>query len=237
MTSENKQRPLFRHELKFNITQAQKFVITSKIKDVLSSDPNAKNGGYMIRSLYFDDRWNRAYEEKMSGIAIREKYRIRIYDYKDNVIKLERKTKQGSYIYKQAANLTKDEVEMIINGKYRFLEKREENLCKEFYVECMVNGMRPKVIVDYEREPYILDAGEVRITFDMDVRAGMLNYDIFDKKLPTISCLQPGMLVMEVKYTEFLPQIIRNILPPEQSEYMAMSKYVLCYDKRYGILM
>jgi len=237
MKSEKKQRPRFRHELKFNITEAEKYVITSKIKDVLAIDPNAKNGGYTIRSLYFDDRWNRAYEEKMSGIAIREKYRIRIYDYNDNVIKLERKTKQGSYIYKQAVKLTRDEVEKIMNGEYRFLEKRKENLCKEFYVECIVNGMSPKVIVDYEREPYIFDAGEVRVTFDMDVRAGMLKYDIFDKHLPTLPCLDTGMLVMEVKYTEFLPQVIRNILPPEQSEYAAISKYVLCYNKRYGILM
>lgn len=239
MTMMNNQgnRRRFRHELKFVINEAEKQVITSKIKDVLSFDENAENGEYMIRSLYFDDMWNRAYEEKMSGIATREKYRIRIYNYSDRAIKLERKTKQGSYILKETANLTREEVDAILLGDYTFLMHKDSNLCKEFYMECIANQMRPRVIVDYEREPYVLKEGNVRITFDMSVRAGMLSYDLFDETLPTLPCLEPGTLIMEVKYTEFLPQIIRNILPPENSEMIAVSKYVLCYDKRYGIVM
>ena len=226
----------YRHELKFRISELEKAKIIARIADIVSLDTNAVNGQYMIRSLYFDDIWNSAYEEKMSGIASRRKYRIRVYNCSDGQIKLEKKSKQGNYICKEAANLSRDEAEKILAGDYVFLRRREEALCREFYAECMTSVMRPKVIVDYERVPYVYEAGTVRITFDMNVRAGMLSYDLFDKSLPAIGVLTPEELIMEVKYTEFLPQIIRNILPPEDSELTAASKYVLCYEKKYGII-
>ena len=83
------------------------------------------------------------------------------------------------------------------------MEHSEEPLCREFYVEYMSNVLRPRVIVDYEREPWILDAGTVRITFDMNVRAAVDGFDVFDRGLPTLPVLEPGKLVMEVKFTEF----------------------------------
>lgn len=119
----------------------------------------------------------------------------------------------------------------IIRGDYGFLLKSSHPLCQEFYVECMSSVMRPRVIVDYEREPYIMDAGTVRLTFDSHVRAAVLSNDIFDPTLPSFETMPPGKLVMEVKFTEFLPQIVREVLPPTASEFTAVSKYVLCYEK------
>ena len=76
-----------------------------------------------------------------------------------------------------------------------------------------------------------MDAGTVRITFDSDVRAAVRGYDIFDATLPTLPVLEPGKLVLEVKFTELMPQLVRNILPPQAAEFTAVSKYVLCYEK------
>lgn len=146
-------------------------------------------------------------------------------------IKLERKRKRDSWIYKEDASLTHGQFDRILAGDVGFLEHSEEPLCREFYVEYMSNVLRPRVIVDYEREPWILDAGTVRITFDMNVRAAVDGFDIFDRTLPTLPVLEPGKLVMEVKFTEFLPQIVRDILPGKAQEITAASKYVLCYDK------
>lgn len=162
---------------------------------------------------------------------MRKKYRIRIYDYSDRVIKLERKRKRDSWIYKEDASLTHGQFDRILAGDVGFLEHSEEPLCREFYVEYMSNVLRPRVIVDYEREPWILDAGTVRITFDMNVRAAVDGFDVFDRSLPTLPVLEPGKLVMEVKFTEFLPQIMRDILPGRAQELTSASKYVLCYDK------
>ncbi len=221
----------YRNEWKYLIDTAQKELICKRLSPFLTLDKHAKNGGYMIRSLYFDDFFNSAYEEKDAGVLRRKKYRIRIYNCSDSSIKLERKKKFGSYIFKEAASLTRDEVYKILDGDYDFLLESDKSLCREFYYECVSNVMRPRTIVDYDREPWIMDEGTVRITFDMDVRAAIGSYDIFDSTLPALSVLEPGKCVMEVKFTEFLPQELREVLPDRASEFTAVSKFVLCYEK------
>lgn len=221
----------YRNEWKYLIDTAQKEAICSRLAPVMQLDDNARDGGYLLRSLYFDDYFNTCYDEKDAGILQRKKYRIRIYNYSDRSIKLERKKKFGSYIFKESARLTRDEFYKILDGEYDFLLKSEQSLCREFYYECVSNVMRPRTIVDYERQPWISDAGTVRITFDMDVRAAIGSYDIFDKSLPALPVLEPGKCVMEVKFTEFLPNYVREILPDRASEFTAVSKYVLCYEK------
>lgn len=221
----------YRNEWKYLIDTAQKELICQRLDPFLKLDPHAKNGGYMIRSLYFDDYYQSAYEEKDAGVLHRKKYRIRIYNCSDKSIKLERKKKFGAYIYKESASLTRDEVFQILDGHYDFLLRSDKPLLQEFYVECVSNVMRPRTIVDYDREPWILDEGTVRITFDMDVRAAIGSFDIFDSTLPALSVLEEGKCVMEVKFTEFLPQFVRDILPDRASEFTAVSKYVLCYEK------
>lgn len=226
-----KTKEAFRHEQKYLISLKDKYLIRQRIRNIMALDKHVKQESYTIRSLYFDDYWNSAYEDKQAGVLIRKKYRIRIYNYPDQVIKLERKRKHGAYIYKEDAPLTKEEFYKILDGDYGFLLKSPHQLCREFYVECMANVLRPRTIVDYEREPWTLEAGTVRVTFDENIRAAVGSFDIFDANLPTLEVLEPEKLVLEVKYTEFYPDIIKEIIPADATEYTAVSKYVLCYDK------
>lgn len=227
--SESRER--FRNEWKYLISEPERIVLNQRLSCILKPDPHAGDGGYRIRSLYFDDYWNSALEEKEAGILMRKKYRIRIYNCSDRMIRLERKKKFGSYIYKEDAKLTRQEAEWILDGRYDFMLHHPEPLVREFYVECICSCMRPKVIVDYEREPWILDEGTVRVTMDRNVRAAVGSFDIFDSALPVLPVLEPGKLVMEVKFTEFLPQIVRSLIPPSAQEFTAVSKYVLCCEK------
>ena len=158
----NKSREAFRNEWKYLISTSEKDMLMLRLKPFLQPDPHAGEGGYCIRSLYFDDYWNSAYAEKEAGVLMRKKYRIRIYNNNDKFIKLERKKKFGSYIYKESAPLTREEVEKILKGDYAFLLYSPHSLCREFYIECTCNMMRPRTIVDYERIPWILDAGTQR---------------------------------------------------------------------------
>lgn len=221
----------FRHELKYRISNGEKQIIKKRLDEVLKKDEHAVQGIYRIRSLYFDDFWNSAYEDKLSGIAVREKYRIRFYEYNDAHIKLECKHKQGNYIYKEAASLTREETERILQSDFSFLAERKEELCKRFYYQCISRLLRPRVIVDYVREPYIYEAGDVRITFDSEIREAQFLGDLFDPYLPSHAVMDAGELIMEVKYTSFLPEFIRQIIPAGASDYTAASKYVMCYEK------
>lgn len=225
-------RSVFRHELKYIISEVEKEIIKNRLKEFMSQDKHAVNGSYFIRSLYFDDFWEDAYFEKEAGTDERKKYRIRTYNLEDSVIRLECKRKKGQYINKISAKLNRQEVEQIMRGDIEFLRDRKEQVCKDFYIESKINMLRPKVIVDYEREPYVCPFGDVRITFDEHVRSGVFENDIFDKNLPVLETLPPHQLIMEVKYTEYLPEIFRNLLQVDNSYYTAASKYVLCLQKR-----
>lgn len=221
----------YRHELKYLINQADYTLLRLRFSTFMKKDEHVNADGiYTVRSLYFDDYYNSAYNEKYMGALNRQKFRIRTYNHSNEVINLERKIKWSSYIDKQIAKLTKFEVENIIDGNISRFLKSSFPLHQVFYYEHLTNVLRPRVIIEYEREPYILDAGNVRITFDHNIRAGMGPMDIFDKQMTSISLLQPGMVIMEVKYTNFLPSLIRNLLAPDASDFLALSKYIMGCD-------
>jgi hypothetical protein len=122
-------------------------------------------------------------------------------------------------------------VDKIINKDFDFLLKSPHDLHKVFYYESTSNLLRPRVMVEYEREPFVLDAGRLRITFDKNVRAGLEGFDIFNKEMPMIETLDPERLILEVKYTEFLPKLIQEVIPAKASDHAAVSKYIMCCDK------
>ena len=228
-------KPIYRNEWKYVISRKEAELLKRRLRPLLHLDPHASQDGYEIRSLYFDDYKNTAYVQKLMGVYARKKWRIRIYNYSDKKISLERKKKSGSYIFKESVDISRQEFDSIMDGDYGFLLKRKENLCGEFYAECVMNLLRPKVIVDYVRLPLILDEGTVRITFDSEVAAAVGGFDIFDETLPKLPAIEPDVEVLEVKYTEFLPQIIKEVLPLDGEEFVAFSKYVSCYDAAHHL--
>jgi len=224
------EKNLYRHELKYLINYGDKELLCTKLNSLMKKDTNVLDGKYKVRSLYFDDYYHSAYEEKIQGLYARQKYRIRIYNDDDSVIRLECKIKRGSFISKKSALLTREETGWILDGKYDFLLKKENPLFHEFYFQCATNVMRPCVIVDYEREPYVYRAGDVRITFDTDIRSAMLNNDFFRSDLSCIYAIEYDKMVLEVKFTEFLPKIIQQVLPLRSSELVAFSKFTACLE-------
>jgi len=222
----------YRNELKFIINYADYALIRARLSPVMKRDNHVNgNGMYTIRTLYFDDFLNSAYNEKYAGVLNRQKFRIRIYNYSDQVINLERKIKYDRYVYKQLANLTRNQVFEILAGNYDCLRDCSHPLYTIFYYECRSKLLRPRTIVDYEREPFVMEAGEVRITFDQHVRVGVDGWDIFNEKMAMREVMQPDFLVMEVKYSGFLPILVRQLLPKNSTNYSAVSKYVLGCDQ------
>lgn len=222
----------YRFELKYIINYADYALIRARLSPLMKRDEHVNgNGMYTVRSLYFDDFLNSAYNEKYAGVMNRQKFRIRIYNFSDKVINLERKVKYDRYVYKQVANLSRGMLNEILMGHYDCLRDCEGPLYGVFYHQCRSKLLRPRTIVDYEREPFFMDAGSVRVTFDQHVRVGMDGWDIFNDKMAMKEVLQPDCLVMEVKYSEFLPDLVRQLLPRKAAEYSAVSKYILGCDQ------
>lgn len=225
----------YRHELKYLMSLGEAEYLCTRLRLTLPKDPHAeKNGGsYYIRSLYFDSWDERAVSEKISGVEFRDKYRIRIYNYSDKTIKLERKHKSGQFIKKEGIPLSRKECERLIKGDFSFLLTRKEAFAKELYAAWRLQQLKPKVLVDYEREPFMYPVEDVRITFDRNVRTAMRCTELFDPHVPTYPTDDYGdCCIMEVKFARFLPGYIRSLIQVDAGEHVAASKYLACrqYD-------
>ena len=88
--------------------------------------------------------------------------------------------------------------------------------------------MHPVVIVDYTRETFVYPTENVRITFDKGLKTGLFSTDLFSKDIFTVSPLDTGREILEVKYNRFLPDFISELLNDTPTERSAISKYVLC---------
>ena len=221
-----------RHELKYLITPAELSVLRSVLKPVMQLDPNGdENNEYIIRSLYFDTINDDALEEKIAGVGNRKKYRIRIYNFSDKVIKLECKSKYGDLISKQSVSIPRELAEQLIAGDPEGLQRMRHPLLHDVFREMRTRLLRPAVIVDYVREAYIHPAEEVRITFDKQLRTGLYSKDIFNPNLPTYPVFDDPVEVLEVKYDEFLPTYLQSILSGVTAQRSAVSKY--CWCRRY----
>ena len=199
---------------------------------IMKHDSNvANNNQYHIRSLYFDNFKNSGIFEKQSGILQRKKYRIRIYNFEKNVIKLERKERVGQYIRKFSSKLSYSNCQEILNGNINSLKSSENDLENSFYADLRSENYLPSVIVDYDREPLTYTYGNVRVTFDTNLKSGLYQTSLFDKNLKMVRVIEEPQLIMEVKYDNYLPDIIRNAIQINSSTRYAISKFVIC--KKY----
>ena len=216
----------FRHELKHYINFSDYISIKSRLRSIMHIDKNAnENNEYKIRSLYFDNVYDKALMEKVIGVPKRHKFRIRFYNDNHEFIRLEKKSKIRGLCLKDSEEITKEECEKIINGDIEFLRDSNKKLFIDLYSEMKGNLLRPKTIVDYTREAYIYPIGNVRITFDKSVRTGLNNINMFDDNLATIETIDNKYIVLEVKFDEFLPQIIRDIIQVKERRATSISKY------------
>ncbi|WP_061996464.1 polyphosphate polymerase domain-containing protein [Clostridium sp. ATCC 25772] len=216
----------FRHELKHYINMSDYMAIKNRLTQIMRLDKNAnQNNEYKIRSLYFDNLNDKALMEKINGINRREKFRIRFYNDDYSFIKLEKKSKINGLCGKDSAKITKEQCEKIIEGDIEFLKHSNTPLFVELYAKMKGDLLKPRTIVDYTREAYIYPTGNVRITFDKDIRTGIHSKSIFDANVPTISSIDNTFVVLEVKYDEFLPEIIQHIIQTNDRRATAISKY------------
>jgi len=218
----------YRHELKYMITTRQYEVLSRRLKNMMDTDDHAgEDNKYHVRSLYFDNPYNRCLNEKLAGIYRRDKYRIRLYNHDSGLIRLERKMKLGQMTRKESLRLSKEECQSILNGRYRLLLEKDNITAHNFFKELTINAYRAAVLIDYRREAFVKKEGNVRVTFDSNLRSGSFRKDIFNKNIPTIPLIESKWIIMEIKYDEFLPESIAGVVRHRGSRRLSVSKYVL----------
>ncbi len=219
--------PDFRHEWKHEISFSDRLALRARLRAVCRPDGHTAEGRYFIRSLYFDNSSDKALREKLDGVDKREKFRIRYYNFDPSLIHLEKKCKRGGLGSKAIATVTVEEAQAIVDGRLDWMPDSGRPLIQELYHKMRTQGLRPKTIVDYTREPFVYPAGNVRVTLDYDIRTGLRCTDLLDPDCVTIPAGEP-VTILEVKWGAFLPDIIRDIVQLEGRRSAPFSKYAAC---------
>lgn len=219
---------VYRNELKHIITPADKAAICANMRAVAKLDGHVnENGTYLIRSLYFDNLADKALREKLDGVNEREKFRIRYYNGDTSLIHLEKKSKKNGLGCKLSADLTAQEAQRIVDGDVNWMATSGRPLVVELYAKMKSQGLRPKTIVDYTRIPFVYGPGNVRVTIDYNIRTGLNCTDFLNPDCITIPAGDP-VILLEVKWDEYLPSIIKRAVQVKSRRAAAFSKYQIC---------
>lgn len=217
----------YRHEWKHEINASDLIALRQRLRAVAVPDQNGVDGRYFIRSLYFDNLADKALREKLDGVNRREKFRIRYYDYDTTVIHLEKKSKWNGLGRKETADLTAGESQSIVDGELEWMKDDPRPLVRELYGKTRAQGLRPKTIVDYTREAYLYRPGNTRMTMDYNIRTGLGCTDFLDPDCVTVPA-GAAPIILEVKWDQFLPSVIRDIVQLDGRRTAPFSKYAAC---------
>ena len=231
MMIKEKQPSKLRHELKHSINPQDDLLLTSRLRKLFRHDTHAdSHGSYRVSSLYFDTPYDKALRQKIDGVNQREKFRIRYYGSDTSFIRLEKKFKINGLCGKHSAKLTAEQARQILSGDIGFLLDSGHPLLLELYSKMRGQLLAPKTIVTYDREAFLYEPGNVRITLDRNLRSGLASVDFLNPQLNHTS-VHDGLTVLEVKYDEFLPELVRMAVQLPNRQASAYSKYAVC--RRY----
>lgn len=226
-----------RFENKYIVTTGQIQLIQCHLEGICYQDFFSDDtGSYDIRSLYFDDYAGSAYRDNEVGIEPRSKFRLRIYNCKSDVIFLEQKIKIAGKIRKDRVQVSREFCELVLRNEWHKLDYPVSNgLINRFLTAHYTKGLLPKIIVDYNRETYVYPEGDVRITFDRNISFSDEVEHFFEEDILLQPIMKAGTELLEVKYTDFIPDFIHQGVNIKQLQQYTFSKYYLCeMHKRNG---
>ncbi len=214
----------FRHEYKHSITPADMVTLRMRLSAVMQHDSFTVGGKYFIRSLYFDNIFDKALLEKLNGVNQREKFRIRYYNGDTSFIRLEKKAKFGGLSSKLSVPLTYEQADLLARGIPVRDSKNE--LINELAFKMDTQLLKPKTIVDYTREAFVYPVGNVRVTLDCNIRTGMDPTELLDPNCVTVPTGED--IILEVKWDEYLPSAIEQAVQLGSRQTSSFSKYAAC---------
>lgn len=215
-----------RHELKHYINYGDVMQIRSRLPFVATPDKNSLDGnGYVVKSLYFDNYNDKVLKEKIDGVNEREKFRLRLYNDDTSFIRLEKKSKKNGLCFKTATNITVKECSRLLNGDINVLKENGSPLCLELYTKMHYQQLRAKNIVVYKREAFVYPVGNVRVTLDYDICTSNNVHNFLKSESALIPI--PNVYILEVKYDNFLPEVIRGLVSLSSRRSTAFSKYAV----------
>lgn len=218
---------VLRQEKKFAINIADGVVLGGRLGAAMHADAHNGPQGYEIRSLYFDTPDDQDFVDKVDGLELRRKIRLRTYSPQSDFAMLEMKQKEGPYQRKRSLRLRREEAVRLCQGDYRPLLSHTDPFAAECYGLMHCRCYRPKAVVAYRRQAYVARENHIRITLDSQITATESSYDLFSQQLPLYTVMDPFQMVLEVKYNGFLLSYLKDLLDLVARPELSVSKYCL----------
>lgn len=229
---------VLRHEIKFPAAYAQCEELRERLAAVMERDNHSLGERYRVTSLYFDDVYRSAYNDKLIGADRRKKYRLRCYNLNQDTLHMECKYKYGEMVSKQSYPLTTEQYYSILQGDCTFMWDKQysDTVLEEFSFSNAAALLKPSVIVDYNREAFVKREGNVRITIDSGFKLGAFSSDMLSEEIRYLPvCEYPA--VVEVKYDEYAPGYIIELLQGLKLTQESVSKFILCKTKQLAMCL
>lgn len=218
---------VLRQEKKYMLNYLEYKKYSNEFEKMLTPDSHNGYDGYIVRSLYFDNIYNKDFYQKEMGIEYRRKIRLRVYDPNSNFAMLEIKQKQGDNQFKRSLKVSREDAIELINKNYSCLLKYKEPFAAECYSYMISEGYAPVCVVQYNRKAFICKENKIRLTFDSNIIATETNFNIFDENLPMYPVFPKVNVVLEVKYNGFLLDYVKDFIKQVDKIQISASKYCM----------
>ena len=218
---------VLRQEKKYAINLTDSMLLGRRLGAVMHADAHNGIQGYLIRSLYFDTPDDQDFQDKIDGLELRRKIRLRTYSPQSDFAMLEMKQKEGPYQRKRSLRLSREDAQRLCRGDYQPLQSYDDPFAVECYGLMHCRCYRPKAIVEYRRQAFVARENHIRITLDSRITATETSFDVFSERLPMYVVLDPFHMVLEVKYNGFLLSYIKDLLDLVERSELSVSKYCL----------
>ena len=218
---------VLRQEKKYAVNVLDGAALRGRLCPVMHGDAHNGPQGYSIRSLYFDTPDDQDFNDKVDGLELRRKIRLRTYSPQSDFAMLEMKQKEGPYQRKRSLRLSREDAQRLCQGDYRPLQAYEDPFAAECYGLMHCRCYRPKAVVEYRRQAFVARENHIRITLDSRIVATEAELDLFSQRLPMYAVMDPFHMVLEVKYNGFLLSYIKDLLNLVERSELSVSKYCL----------
>jgi hypothetical protein len=227
-----------RYEFKFLLNKDKARLIENESQYFMKFDKNANKNSdykYFVRSLYFDDINSSNFYEKVDGMKIRKKYRLRTYskiNNSTNPIFLEMKGRINQRTYKNRTLINSSDLHIFFDKKkyVNLLDIYGKNnlVINNFLFDTYRKNIFPRVLIDYKRKPYINQNGlNFRLTFDTEIMSSKTNRLFDNDNLLFWEECKSGYTVLEVKFERSITPWFHRIIQNYNLKRMSISKFVM----------
>jgi SPX domain protein involved in polyphosphate accumulation len=225
-----------RFELKYLLTLRQAEEVKERLHGYLVPDPHGE-GCYDLTSLYYDSPDLRFYSEKLDGVRVRRKLRIRHYETgealtEDTPVYVEIKQRVDRVTQKRRARMTYREALRLCSGRVRpQCEAEDRAIMDEVETMLWQYNLHPVSVVGYHRQALIGTDYEpgLRVTFDTRLTCRRNNLQLHEPGMP-LAMMRPDRAVMEVKVNDRLPAWMAELVGAKDLQLVRLSKYCLSIE-------